>query len=72
MRTAGSTGTQVSDVRGLVEPSRLSGGGGTEGSPDPTVWGEASEKREVGEEERSEFGEDEGAAGDAEKEKGAA
>lgn len=51
----------------------MSGSGGSEGSPDPPVWGEESEKREVGEEERNEFGEareDEDVAGDAEKEKG--
>lgn len=51
----------------------MSGSGGREGSPDPTVWVEESEKREVGEEEWNEFREareDEDVAGDAEKEKG--
>lgn len=53
----------------------MSGSGENEGSPDPTVWGEESEKSEVGEEERNEFREaceDEDVAGDAEKEKGTA
>lgn len=60
---------------GLVELSWLSGRGESEGSPDPTVCDEESEKIEVGHEERNGVGEscgDEDVAGEAENENGIA
>lgn len=60
---------------GLVELSWLSGRGESEGSPDPTVCDEESEKIEVGDEERNEVGEsceDDDVAGNIENENGMA
>lgn len=60
---------------GLVELSWLSGRGESEGSPDPTVCDEESEKIEVGDEERNKVGascKDDDVAGDTENENGMA
>lgn len=60
---------------GLVELSWLSGRGESEGSPDPTVCDEESDKIEVGDEETKEVGEsceDDDVAGDTENENGVA
>lgn len=60
---------------GLEALSWLSGRGESEGSPDPTVCDEESEKIEVGDEERNEVGEsceDDDVAGDTENENGMA